>query len=132
MKTHSVFLLACLVLVGISLAGCVSSPGFSGPDTFEAGKTGNISVNLIRSDSDYSLSRGCYWTPVVQVYNTGASAATNVELYLELIDARSGVVRDTRTLYVGTLSPGESKTVSAELDGDCLNEYRLRAVPILL
>jgi len=128
------FLLAAtaLLIAGLLLAGCLSVPGLTSPGSFEPGKVDGVSVNLLRSEPDFSSTRGCIWAVTVQVYNTGNTRAENVQVYLELVDAASGAVRDTRTIYVGALPSGESKTVGAELDGDCINEYGLRAVPVLL
>jgi hypothetical protein len=132
MNTRFFIMATGLIIGGIILAGCLSVPGLSAPGSFESGKEDGVSVNLIRSEPDFSLTKGCFWTVVVQVYNTGQAEAKNVEVYLELVDAVSGAVRDTRTVYTGSLGPGESKIITAELDGDCINEYTLRAVPILL
>jgi hypothetical protein len=35
-------------------------------------------------------------------------------------------------IFAGTIPAGESKIIKAELDGDCSNEYLLRANPVLL
>ena len=128
------FLLAATALLvgGILLSGCLSVPHLTPPGPVEPGEEQRVGINLLRAEADFSLPRGCIWAVTVQVYNPGNSTAGNVQVYLELVDASSGAVRDTRTVYVGSLSPGESKTVVAELDGDCVNEYNLRAVPVLL
>jgi hypothetical protein len=127
------FLVAAALVFGVALlAGCLSVPGLSAPGGFEPGKVDGVSVNLLGSEPDFSPTRGCIWAVTVQVYNTGNNSAENVQVYLELVDASSGAVRDTRTVYVGSLPSGESKTVIAELDGDCINEYNLRVVPVLV
>jgi hypothetical protein len=123
---------AGMIAFTLLLSGCVSVPDLSGPGSFEPGTIDGVGVNLVRSEPDFSLTRGCIWTTTVQVYNTGPVDVRNVQVYLELVDAESGAVRDTRTVYVGALGPGESRTISADLDGDCINEYNLKAVPILL
>lgn len=51
---------------------------------------------------------------------------------MELVDAVTGAVRDSLQVYAGSLAPGESKVILAELDGDCINEYMLNAYPVLL
>jgi hypothetical protein len=127
------FIVVMGILIGGTLiAGCLSVPGLSTAGSFESGKEDGVSVNLISSEPDFSLTKGCFWDVSVQVYNTGQTEARNVEVYLELVDGVSGAVRDSRTVYVGALGPGAAKIVSTELDGDCINEYTLRAVPILL
>jgi hypothetical protein len=131
-KWFFITIAAGLIAFTLLLSGCVSVPDLSGTGSFEPGKVDGVGVNLISSEPDFSLTRGCIWTTTVQVFNTGQAEVRNVQVYLELIDAESGAVRDTRTVYVGALAPGESRSISAELDGDCINEYNLRAVPILL
>ncbi len=131
--TTRFFLAATVFLVGgILLAGCLSVPRLTPPGPVEPGTEQRVGINLLRAEADFSPTRGCIWAVTVQVYNTGNTTTNNVQVYLELVDAGSGAVRDSRAVFVGSLAPGESKTVGAELDGDCINEYGLRAVPVLL
>jgi len=134
MRDTNRFLLAvtALLVCGILLSGCLSVPRLTPPGPVGPGEEQRIGINLLSAEADFSPTRGCIWDVTVQVYNPGNSTAENVQVYLELVDAVSGVVRDTRAVYVGPLGPGDSRTVGAELDGDCLNEYSLRAVPVLL
>ncbi len=127
------FVAAVAVLVGsILISGCLSVPHLTPPGPIEPGEEQRVGINLFSAEADFSLTRGCFWAVTVQVYNTGNVSAENVQVYLELMDAVSGAVRDSHAVYVGGLGPGESKTIGAELDGDCLSEYNLRAVPVLL
>jgi hypothetical protein len=131
MRKGPFILVFFLALSMIMLPGCVSVPDLAG--TGPAGKEASgVSVNLIRSGADFSVSRGCFWTVTVQVYNHGEVEARNVNVRLELVDAGTGAVRDTMEVYAGTLAPGESRMILAELDGDCINEYTLNAYPVLL
>jgi hypothetical protein len=130
MRTGPLFPVILLVLSVVTLPACVSVPDLTGSTSGE--ELSGVSVNLIRSSADFSVSRGCFWTVTVQVYNRGEVEARNVNVQLELVDAATGAVRDTLQVYVGTLAPGESRTIVAELDGDCINEYTLRAYPVLL
>jgi len=126
-------LFVLLVLAGVSGAGCLSVPKLPGDGEFEAGQGApGVSVNLVRSDPTWSMTRGCVWETTLQVYNTGDGEARNVNLQIALVDAGSGAVRDSLDIFAGTIPPGESRIIRAELDGDCLNEYTLRAVPVLL
>jgi hypothetical protein len=131
MRKGSLILVFFLALSLIMLPGCVSVPDLAGPGP--AGKeVSGVSVNLVRSGADFSVSRGCFWTVTVQVYNHGEVEARNVNVQLELVDAGTGAVRDTMEVFAGTLAPGESRMILAELDGDCINEYTLNAYPVLL
>jgi hypothetical protein len=131
MRKGSLILVFFLALSLIMLPGCVSVPDLAGPGP--AGKeVSGVSVNLIRSGADFSVSRGCFWTVTVQVYNHGEVEARNVNVQLQLVDAGTGAVRDTMEVYAGTLAPGESRMILAELDGDCINEYTLNAYPVLI
>jgi hypothetical protein len=131
--TTRLFLAATALLVaGILLAGCLSVPRLVPPGPIGPGEEQRIGINLLRAEADFSPTRGCIWDVTVQVYNPGNTTAGNVQVYLELVDSVSGSVRDSQAVYVGSLAPGESRTVGGELDGDCLNEYSLRAVPVLL
>ncbi|NTV00800.1 MAG: hypothetical protein HGA55_06745 [Methanoregulaceae archaeon] len=134
MQRKGRFLLAAIALLigGILLAGCLSVPRLTPHGPVGPGEEQRIGINLLRAEADFSPTRGCIWDVTVQVYNPGNATAGNVQVYLELVDAVSGAVRDTRTVYIGSLPAGESKTVIAELDGDCINEYNLRAVPVFL
>jgi hypothetical protein len=128
----SLFAVTAVLICGILLGGCLSVPRLTPPGPVEPGTEQRIGINLLRAEADFSPTRGCIWDVTVQVYNPGNATAGNVQVYLELVDAVSGAVRDSRAVYVGPLGPGESKTIGAELDGDCLYEYSLRAVPVLL
>jgi hypothetical protein len=131
MRKGPLFLVFFLALFLAVLPGCVSVPDLAGPGP--AGKeVSGVSVNLIRSGADFSVSRGCFWTVTVQVYNHGEVEVRNVNVQLELVDAGTGAVRDTMGVYAGTFAPGESRMILAELDGDCINEYTLNAYPVLL
>ena len=122
-----------LVLSGILSAGCLSVPELPGDGDFEAGAGAvGVSVNLVRSEPTFSMSRGCVWEVTLQVINAGEAEMRNVNLHLEMVDTESGAIRDSMDIFAGTIPGGESRIVSAELDGDCINEYTLRATPVLL
>jgi len=122
-----------LVLSGILSAGCISVPELPGDGDFKAGAGAEgVSVNLVRSEPTFSMSRGCVWEVTLQVYNTGEVEVRNVNLHLEMVDTESAAVRDSMDIFAGTIPGGESRIVMAELDGDCINEYTLRAIPVLL
>ena len=131
MRKETILLIFFLILSSVILSGCVSVPDLagSGPVGKEVAR---VSINLIKSEPSWSFSRGCFWTITLQVYNYGDIEARNVNVQMELGDAGTGAVRDTLQVYVGSLAPGESKMILADLDGECINEYTLNAYPVLL
>ena len=119
-----------IFLMFVALSGCVSVLTPAGPDTFGGdGGNGTIKVALTGQDSHWSFSRGCTWEATFQVSNTGDTGARNVELYVELVNAGNGSVRDAKKIFIGTLNPGESRSVRMDLDGECTEDYTVRAVP---
>lgn len=127
MKISVVLGLFTLLAVFLAGSGCISvlSPVGTGS---EIGSS-PLRVQYVGQDSDWSLSRGCTWEATFQVSNTGNETLQNVFLTIELINANSGVVRDSRLIAIGILTPGTSRDVTASLDGECINEYTVRAVP---
>ena len=131
MRKEPILLIFFLILSSVILSGCVSVPDLAGSGPVGKEVAG-VSINLIKSEPSWSFSRGCFWTITLQVYNHGDIEARNVNVQMELVDAGTGAVRDTLQVYVGSLAPGESKMILADLDGECINEYTLNAYPVLL
>jgi hypothetical protein len=122
-------LVAIVLGATVLCAGCLSSVTMTGQVAGETVSGATINVNLIGQDTDWTLSRGCVWTVTLQVYNAGMVDEKNVNLHVELVNADTGAVRDSRTVFLGTIAPGSEKTVTVELDGDCIEEYTVRATP---
>ncbi|HOT04207.1 MAG TPA: hypothetical protein PK069_08515 [Methanolinea sp.] len=123
-------LLAFLVCGSILAGGCISVLSQSAPDgTGEENSA--LRATLVDQDADWGFSRGCTWTVVLQVVNPGSSEEKNVHLHVELVNARTGAVRDAKDLFLGTIGPGEEKTARVVLDGECLDEYTIRAIPVV-
>jgi hypothetical protein len=119
------------LFVVVGCAGCISAPESTGPDHYDLGNGEQVMVHLANQDSDWGLARGCTWTATYQVSNSGSIPAGPVQVNIELVNADSGAVRDSRTIFIGNLAPGESRMVSAELDGECTRDYTVRAIPAL-
>ncbi|MDD1715822.1 MAG: hypothetical protein LUQ01_02385 [Methanolinea sp.] len=109
-------------------SGCLSSVTMTGPDAGATVSGSALKVNLLGQDTDWTISRGCLWTVTFQVVNSGTAEEKNVNLHVEMVNADTGAVRDTKTVFLGTIVPGSEKTVTVELDGDCLEEYTVRAI----
>jgi uncharacterized protein YceK len=129
----SAALILCLAaVVFLSCAGCVSVLTQSDGDRSDAGagEGGAMRAILVKQDADWGISRGCTWETTFQVYNPGTTGERNVFLHVELVNADTGAVRDAKDLYLGTIGPGEERSVTLELDGECLKEYTVRAIPL--
>lgn len=120
-----------LILFSCCLAGgCLSVLSQSGNGETGPGSGGSgLRATLINQDTDWGFSRGCVWTTTFQVSNQGNTTVQGVTLHLELVNAKNGAVRDTKEIYMGTIAPGESKEARITLDGECLDEYTVRAFP---
>ncbi len=114
--------------MSVCIAGCTSSgSSFSGTPVEKYMPHPDVKTSLIDQDSDWSFSKGVYYGVTYQVYNVGDGAAKNVYLTIKLTRSGSNVVDDSKRIYVGTLQPGASTTVSADLDGDYDKEYNIHS-----
>jgi hypothetical protein len=111
-----------LLLVGTLLAaGCM--------DTGTAGR--DISEGALRAHYEYQeswgITQGCYGKASGYVYNAGNLPAGNVQLNFNLINTRTGTIRDSRPVFIGTMEAGQSRTYEVILDGECTESYRADA-----
>ncbi|MGB9175634.1 MAG: hypothetical protein WCB46_02715 [Methanoregula sp.] len=115
-KTAIVFMLLIAV---VFLAGCTSPPA-SGQE---------IAQDTIRAHyehhGDWSFGPGCYEKVTGYAYNAGNTTVDNVVLYFNLIDTKTGTIRDSRSVFIGTLGAGLSCTFETDLDGECIQDYRV-------
>jgi uncharacterized protein YceK len=128
MKPARLALLLLFIGTSIMVAGCSS---LNSVDTYNQGsQTSQVQASLLKQSGDWGITRGCYYTVQYQVFNTGSTPAKNVRLGVMLVHINDNAVRDSRDIYIGTLEPGTSTTVAVELDGECLKDYNVRAVPV--
>jgi uncharacterized membrane protein len=125
-----VLMLLALTAFALTTAGCITDlhpiPNVqSGTDTGQL-----VEVSLLSAKGDYSLGRGCSWTVQYQVLNKGTAPARNVRLEVELVNDETSAVRDSKTVFAGTLGPGDVKTVTLDLDGECGKDYGVRVIPV--
>lgn len=115
-KTAVVFL---LIIAVVFLAGCTTT-GTSGQD---------IARDTLRTHYDYheswSPGLGCYGKVSGYAYNAGNATADNVIVNFNLVSAGTGTIRDSRSVYIGTMGAGQSGAFEMILDGDCSQEYRV-------
>ncbi len=129
-KPIAMVLTMVLVFTMITLAGCSSVRQLPAPPGQAGSQNSPVQATLINEQDHWDVSRGCYYSVQYQVFNTGNTTARNVKLYVELVHINDNAIRDSKELYVGTLGPGSSSTVTAELDGECLRDYNTQAVPV--
>jgi uncharacterized protein YceK len=128
MKPARLALLLLIIGTSMMVAGCSS---LNSVDTYNQGsQTAQVQATLLKQSGDWGITRGCYYTVQYQVFNTGSTPAKNVRLGVMLVHINDNAVRDSRDIYIGTLEPGTSTTVAVELDGECLKDYNVRAVPV--
>ncbi len=77
--------------------------------------------------ADSPLASGCSYTVSGYAENSGNATANRAMLYLLLVDTNSGRVRDSKTLILGIIRKGDSKTFETTLYGDCGHVYRVDA-----
>jgi hypothetical protein len=73
----------------------------------------------------WSPTIGCYDQVSGYVYNAGTTPADNVVLHFNLVNARTTTIRDSESVFIGSITPGGSRTYEAVLDGECTEEYRV-------
>nr|WP_320161067.1 hypothetical protein [uncultured Methanoregula sp.] len=118
-KTALVFL---LVIAVVFLAGCTTTQT-AGQDTARD----TIRAHY-ENHEDWSPGLGCYGKVTGYAYNAGSSPADNVVLVLNLVNTRTGTIRDSRSVFIGTMGAGQSVTFESVLDGECLQEYRVDGI----
>ena len=115
-KTAIVFM---LIIAVVFLVGCTTN-GTAGQETAR---------DTIRAHYDYQESwspgLGCYGKVTGYAYNAGNTTLDNVAVNFNLVNARTGTIRDSRTVFIGTMGAGQSGTFEMVLDGDCSQEYRV-------
>jgi hypothetical protein len=116
-KTALVFI---LIIAVVFLAGCTSTTAPAGQETARD----TIRAHYEYHD-DWSPGLGCYGKVTGYAYNAGNTSVDNVVLNLNLINTRTGTIRDSRPVFIGTMGAGQSLTFESLLDGECLQEYRV-------
>ena len=116
-----------LVLLAVALlvlaAGCAEQVPAS------VVSSGGVSASVSKVESHWNFGLGCYWKPSGTVFNSGDAVARNVIVYVQLVDLTSGNIRDSKTIAVGDLVKGDSRTFEVSLDGECDRNYRVEVRP---
>ncbi|MDD1702565.1 MAG: hypothetical protein LUQ31_06260 [Methanoregula sp.] len=109
-----------LVVAFIAGAGCLSDT------TAKDSSSGQLHAHYEYADS-WSPGYGCYSHVTGYVYNAGNSSAENVMLNLNLVNLKTSSIRDSRSVFIGTLGPGATQSYETILDGECTQDYRVDA-----
>ena len=116
-----------LILLAIALilaAGCAEhAPASVVP-------AGSLSASISKVEDHWNFGLGCYWKPSGTVYNSGDAEARNVVVYVQLVDTSTGNIRDAKTIAVGSLAKGDSRSFEVSLDGECDRNYRIEVRPM--
>lgn len=92
--------------------------------------SGGLSASVSKVEGHWNFGLGCYWKPSGTVYNSGDSIARNVVVSVQLIDISTGNIRDSKTIAIGDLAKGDSRSFEISLDGDCDRNYRIEVKPM--
>ena len=116
MKIHMVII--ALVITLVFFSGCLSSP--SGDDSAQ----GELHAHYEYTEG-WSIGQGCYERSKGYVYNAGNMSADAVQLNFNLVNTGTGTIRDSRSIFIGPVGKGETRTYETVLDGECTQEYRV-------
>ncbi len=112
-----------LILAGVLLAAGCTGTSTGGQDSSK----GNIRAHYEYKEN-WGVTAGCYSKVTGYIYNAGNLPAENVQLNFNLINTRTGTIRDSRPVFIGTMDAGQSRTYEVILDGECTENYRVDAV----
>jgi len=107
-----------LVITLVFLAGCTGTPAVR--DYTEGALHSHFEYK-----EDWSMGYGCHGSITGYVYNTGSAPVDEVLLMFNLVNTGTGTIRDSRTVYVGSIGPGNTVNYETVLDGECTEQYRV-------
>jgi hypothetical protein len=107
-----------LVIALVFLSGCTGTPAVRD-------STDGVLHSHYEYSEGWSLGPGCYERVTGYVYNTGNMPVDAVLLTFNLVNTGTGTIRDSRSVYAGSVGPGNTVNYETVLDGECMQEYRL-------
>jgi len=107
-----------LVIVFVLFSGCVSNP------VVRESAQGALHSHYEYSEG-WSPTQGCYERVTGYVYNAGEVSFDAVQLNLNLVNSGTSSIRDSKSIFVGTVGAGETRTWETILDGECTQDYRV-------
>jgi hypothetical protein len=115
MKIYAVALV--LVVTFVACSGCIGNPSVM--DRSE----GTLHAHYEYTD-EWSVGQGCYERVTGYVYNAG-NVSDTVRLNYNLVNTQTGTIRDSKSIFIGTIGPGATTTYETVLDGECTRGYRV-------
>jgi len=108
-----------LLVIGFTTgAGCLSK-------TTVRDDTANSLHAHYEYQDTWSPGYGCYTHLTGYVYNAANASAENTRLNFNLVNTGTGVIRDSKSVYVGHIGAGDTRTYETILDGECTQDYRI-------
>jgi hypothetical protein len=111
-------IIIALVISLVFFSGCLSSP------VVLESSDGGLHAHYEYSES-WSLNQGCYERLTGYVYNVGNSSVDSVRLNFNLVNTGTSTIRDSRSVFIGSVGKGETRTYETVLDGECTQDYRV-------
>jgi hypothetical protein len=112
------FTVALLVIALVFFSGCLGSPAVH--DSAQ----GELHAHYEYTEG-WSIGQGCHARVKGYVYNAGNVSADAVQLNFNLVNTGTGTIRDSRSIFIGPVGKGETRTYETVLDGECTQEYRV-------
>jgi hypothetical protein len=119
--TRTIYLYTAVLLLVVALvagAGCLSTT------TVQDSSAGSIHAHYQYQDS-WSPEYGCYVDLTGYVYNAGNVSPQDLRLNFNLVNTGTGTIRDSRSIYIGSIGSGDTRTYETILDGECSQDYRV-------
>jgi hypothetical protein len=116
MKIHAIII--ALVIMLVFFSGCLGSPAVH--DSAQ----GDLHAHYEYTEG-WSIGQGCYERVKGYVYTAGNVSADAVQLNFNLVNTGTGTIRDSRSIFIGPVGKGETRTYETVLDGECTQEYRV-------
>ncbi len=107
-----------LVIAFVLFSGCLSSP------VVRENAQGALHSHYEYSQG-WSPTQGCYERVTGYVYNAGSTSFDAVQLNLNLVNSNTGSIRDSKSIFIGAVGAGETRTYETTLDGECTQDYRV-------
>lgn len=116
MKRYAVII--ALVILLVIFSGCTSSPAV------RESAQGDLHAHYEFTEG-WSIGQGCYGSVTGYIYNAGDVPVDAVQLNFNLVNTGTGTIRDSRSVFIGGLDKGETRTYESVLDGECTQNYRV-------